>query len=32
LRALLADESAWEEVTFSDPQKAPISYAAPAYA
>ena len=32
LRALLADELAWEEVTFSDPQKAPISYAAPAYA
>ena len=32
LRALLTDESAWEEVTFSDPQKAPISYAAPAYA
>ncbi|MGY8794993.1 MAG: UDP-3-O-acyl-N-acetylglucosamine deacetylase [Woeseiales bacterium] len=32
LRALLADESAWEEVTFNDPQKAPISYAAPAYA
>jgi len=32
LRALLADESAWEEVTFSDPTKAPISYATPAYA
>ncbi len=32
LRALLDDESAWEEVTFSDPKKAPISYATPAYA
>ena len=32
LRALLDDESAWEEVTFNDPKKAPISYATPAYA
>jgi UDP-3-O-[3-hydroxymyristoyl] N-acetylglucosamine deacetylase len=32
LRALLKDTSAWEEVTFSDPRKAPISYATPAYA
>ncbi len=32
LRAMLDDQSAWEEVTFSDPKKAPISYAAPAYA
>jgi len=32
LRALLADQTAWEEVTFSDPQKAPISYATPVYA
>ncbi|MDH3440967.1 MAG: UDP-3-O-acyl-N-acetylglucosamine deacetylase [Gammaproteobacteria bacterium] len=32
LRALLADQTAWEEVTFSDPEKAPISYATPAYA
>lgn len=32
LRALLQDASAWEEVTFSDPKKAPISYATPAYA
>jgi UDP-3-O-[3-hydroxymyristoyl] N-acetylglucosamine deacetylase len=32
LRALLDDETAWEEVTFSDPKKAPISYATPAYA
>jgi UDP-3-O-[3-hydroxymyristoyl] N-acetylglucosamine deacetylase len=32
LRALLEDHSAWEEVTFSDPKKAPISYTAPAYA
>jgi UDP-3-O-[3-hydroxymyristoyl] N-acetylglucosamine deacetylase len=32
MRALLADQSAWEEVTFDDTSKAPISYAAPAYA
>lgn len=32
LRALLADESAWEEVTFNDPNQAPISYVTPAYA
>ncbi len=32
LRATLADESAWEEVTFEDGRKAPISYATPAYA
>lgn len=32
LRTLLADESAWEEVTFEDAGKAPISYATPAYA
>lgn len=32
LRALLEDESAWEEVTFNDPEKAPVSYATPAYA
>lgn len=32
LRALLADQAAWEEVTFKDPKKAPISYATPAYA
>jgi UDP-3-O-[3-hydroxymyristoyl] N-acetylglucosamine deacetylase len=32
LRALLEEQAAWEEVTFSDPQKAPVSYAAPAYA
>jgi len=32
LRALLDDESAWEEVTFNDPKKAPISYATPVYA
>jgi UDP-3-O-[3-hydroxymyristoyl] N-acetylglucosamine deacetylase len=32
LRAMLEDKSVWEEVTFSDPKKAPISYAAPAYA
>lgn len=32
LRALIDDVSAWEEVTFEDSRKAPISYAAPAYA
>ena len=32
LRALLDDETAWEEVTFEDSRKAPISYASPAYA
>jgi UDP-3-O-[3-hydroxymyristoyl] N-acetylglucosamine deacetylase len=32
LRALLDDSTAWEEVTFEDSRKAPISYAAPAYA
>ena len=32
LRALIADASAWEEVTFADPKMAPISYATPAYA
>ncbi|MEO7198692.1 MAG: UDP-3-O-acyl-N-acetylglucosamine deacetylase [Dokdonella sp.] len=32
LRALLADTSAWEEVTFDDESKAPISYAHPAQA
>ncbi len=32
LRALLADKTAWEEVTFTDPAQAPISYAHPAQA
>ena len=32
LRTLLADASAWEEVVFNDPAKAPISYAHPAQA
>jgi UDP-3-O-[3-hydroxymyristoyl] N-acetylglucosamine deacetylase len=32
LRALRADASAWEEVTFDDPAQAPISYAHPAQA
>ena len=32
LCALLENENAWEEVTYSDPGKAPISYATPAYA
>jgi len=31
LRALLDDKSAWEEITFDDECKAPISYASPAY-
>ncbi|HXH02895.1 MAG TPA: UDP-3-O-acyl-N-acetylglucosamine deacetylase [Candidatus Competibacteraceae bacterium] len=30
LSALLADQSAWEEVTFADEQQAPISYLQPA--
>lgn len=32
LRAMLSDQSSYEEVTFDDERKAPISYAAPAYA
>jgi UDP-3-O-[3-hydroxymyristoyl] N-acetylglucosamine deacetylase len=32
LLELLDNESAWEEVTFEDPAKSPISYATPAYA
>lgn len=32
LRALLDNEAAWEEVTFKDQDRAPISYATPAYA
>jgi len=32
MRALLLDESAWEEVTFEDSRKASISYATPSYA
>ena len=32
LRAMLADETAWEKVTFKDQQKAPMSYAIPSYA
>ena len=32
LRAMLDEESAWEEVTFEDSRKAPISYATPSYA
>lgn len=31
-RALLENESAWEEVTFEDSSKSPISYATPSYA
>ncbi len=30
--AMLDDTSAWEEVTFADSRKAPISYATPSYA
>lgn len=32
LRTLLADKEAWEEVTFEDPQAAPISYMTPVHA
>ena len=32
LRTLVADKTAWEEVTFTDPAQAPISYAHPAQA
>jgi UDP-3-O-[3-hydroxymyristoyl] N-acetylglucosamine deacetylase len=32
LRALLDEQSAWDEISFKDPQKAPISYATPSYA
>ncbi len=32
LRTLLADEATWEEVSFEDERKAPISYAHPAQA
>ena len=31
-RAMLEDKTAWEEVTFSDSRKAPISYVTPSYA
>jgi UDP-3-O-[3-hydroxymyristoyl] N-acetylglucosamine deacetylase len=31
LRTLLADREAWEEVTFDDPQAAPINYMKPAH-
>lgn len=31
-RAMLDDKTAWEEVTFQDQKKAPISYATPSYA
>jgi UDP-3-O-[3-hydroxymyristoyl] N-acetylglucosamine deacetylase len=32
LRALLAKQECWEEVTYDDPAEAPISYLAPAHA
>jgi UDP-3-O-[3-hydroxymyristoyl] N-acetylglucosamine deacetylase len=31
MRALLADKSAWEEVSFNNEKTAPISYLTPAY-
>ena len=31
MRALIADQSAWEEVSFSSVKKAPISYLTSAY-
>ena len=32
LRALLKDSTAWEEVTYTDQKRSPISYATPVYA
>jgi len=32
LRKMLVQQAAWEEVTFSSPEKAPVSYATPSYA
>jgi UDP-3-O-[3-hydroxymyristoyl] N-acetylglucosamine deacetylase len=32
LRALIADKTAWEEVTYPDTPEAPISYSHPAQA
>ncbi len=32
LRALIEQQHAWDEVTFEDGRKAPISYATPSYA
>ena len=32
LREMLQQESSWEEVTFSDQDKAPVSYVTPSYA
>ncbi|MDJ0904870.1 MAG: UDP-3-O-acyl-N-acetylglucosamine deacetylase [Woeseiaceae bacterium] len=32
LRAMLDEKSTWEEISFKDPRKAPISYATPSYA
>jgi len=32
LREMLMQQAAWEEVTFSSPEKAPVSYATPSYA
>jgi UDP-3-O-[3-hydroxymyristoyl] N-acetylglucosamine deacetylase len=32
LRAMLDEQSSWEEISFKDPRKSPISYATPSYA
>mgnify|MGYP000160957103 CR=1 FL=1 len=32
LRAMLDEKSSWEEISFKDPRKSPISYATPSYA
>ena len=32
LREMLDQESAWEEVTYSSPEKSPVSYSTPSYA
>ncbi|MGI9201382.1 MAG: UDP-3-O-acyl-N-acetylglucosamine deacetylase [Woeseiaceae bacterium] len=32
LREMLEQESSWEEVTYSSPEKAPVSYSTPSYA
>ena len=32
LRAMLDEQSCWEEISFKDPRKSPISYATPSYA
>ena len=32
LKAMLDEKSSWEEISFKDPRKSPISYATPSYA